>query len=207
MFNYFSFGYIPTGRTWPDLRGRFRGVPNLLKRLQARQVMEILAPRPGEKILDFGCGGGFFTYEFARAGASAWGVDIATLPHRSLKAGSGEARYLSVPPNQPLPFEEGTFDTVKAHSSEDGPFIDAFLVAVNEPGVFYGEDLMLNYTVAWVLSHYLLHADDGAHREAFVRYIQAESIGKGGRDVLYDAIGMDAAELDVALLAHVKKMK
>ena len=96
---------------------------------------------------------------------------------------------------------------VKAHASEDGPFIDAFLVSVSEPGAFYGPDLELNYTVAWVLTHYLLHGDDGAHREAFVRYIEAEAAGQGGREALYREIGMDAAELDAVLAAHVKKMK
>jgi len=96
---------------------------------------------------------------------------------------------------------------VKTISSEEGPYIDAFLASVADPRGFYGENLMMNYTISWVLVHYLLHGNDGSHRDAFARYLAAESRGQGGRVVLYREIGMDADALGTALQTHVKKMK
>jgi hypothetical protein len=96
---------------------------------------------------------------------------------------------------------------VKAFPADEGPYIDAFLASVADPRGFYGEDLVMNYTISWVLAHYLLHGDDGGHRDGFVRYMKAESRGQGGREVLYREIGMDADALGVALQTHVKKMK
>lgn len=40
-------------------------------------LLRILSPKPGEEILDVGCGQGFFTRELAKAGAKVVGIDIA----------------------------------------------------------------------------------------------------------------------------------
>jgi trans-aconitate methyltransferase len=40
-------------------------------------VVELLAPQPGERILDLGCGTGHLTNQIAAAGASAFGIDIS----------------------------------------------------------------------------------------------------------------------------------
>lgn len=75
-------------------------LPNLLR------LMEI---KPGEKILDVGCGTGFFAAEFLKAGAKVTGIDIGeellviarkNFPKAEFRTASAEA----------LPFENGIFD-------------------------------------------------------------------------------------------------
>ncbi len=43
-----------------------------------RGVIDLLAPKPGERILDIGCGTGQLTAEIARSGATVTGVDSST---------------------------------------------------------------------------------------------------------------------------------
>jgi ubiquinone/menaquinone biosynthesis C-methylase UbiE len=40
-------------------------------------LLRILSPKPGEEILDVGCGQGYFSRELAKAGAKVVGIDIA----------------------------------------------------------------------------------------------------------------------------------
>jgi 2-polyprenyl-3-methyl-5-hydroxy-6-metoxy-1,4-benzoquinol methylase len=122
-FNFLSFGYIPTGHYKQDLIGKLRGVPNMLKRLQARKIMDIVTPKEGERILDFGCGGGFFTFEFARRGAHAVGLDIIELPPHvaTLK---GSFNFVRVSKDSAIPFPESFFNKV---------FLSEVLVVLSNP--------------------------------------------------------------------------
>ena len=81
------------------------------------------------------------------------------------------------------------------------------LVSNADPGVFYGGDVQANYSISWILVHYLLHGDDGAHADAFVRYLEAEAKGEGGSAGLYHELGMSAEELEAGFLTYAKKVK
>ncbi len=81
---------------------------------QRRAVIELLEPRPGEHILDVGCGPGHLTAEIAQAvgpGGRACGVDV-----------SEEMLALAAPTNVELrnargvtlPFEDACFDAAVA---------------------------------------------------------------------------------------------
>lgn len=94
-----------TRQTWnPHLyseHGRF--VSDL-----GQQVVELLAPRPAERILDLGCGDGALTQKLADSGCRVTGVDasaemVAAAQSRGLDACMMDARG--------LPFEQ-TFDAV-----------------------------------------------------------------------------------------------
>lgn len=110
-FHYFSFGYVPAGHALQDVIRRFKGAPNLLKRLQAKDLLRFVAPEEEKRILDFGCGSGFFTYEFGRYGAHAIGLDIIPLP-KSIKIGKGRVEFVTVSSEASLPFPDNFFDTV-----------------------------------------------------------------------------------------------
>jgi trans-aconitate methyltransferase len=75
-------------------------------------VLEWLAPQPGERILDLGCGDGQLTAKIADAGALVVGVDASPEMVESAKARGAisgfEARVCNV---QALPFED-EFDAV-----------------------------------------------------------------------------------------------
>jgi len=47
---------------------------NLSFKKRKEIVLKALDPKPGEKILDVGCGVGTFAYHSAKAGAQAWGI-------------------------------------------------------------------------------------------------------------------------------------
>lgn len=74
--SYFSFGYIPDNRFLRDVFFRLTGYPNLIKRLQARDILESLALKSSDKVIDFGCGIGYITVELAKQAKEAIGIDI-----------------------------------------------------------------------------------------------------------------------------------
>ena len=79
----------------------------------AGPVLEWLAPQPGERILDLGCGDGVLTAELARRGISVLGIDISD---SLLKAAAGrgvETRHMD---GQNLPFD-GEFDAVFSNAA------------------------------------------------------------------------------------------
>jgi trans-aconitate methyltransferase len=76
-------------------------------------VLELLAPKPGERILDLGCGDGVLTAKIAAAGASVVAVDAAPDMVAAAKAKGLDARVV---PGQSLAFER-EFDAVFSNAA------------------------------------------------------------------------------------------
>lgn len=116
---YYNFGYLPTGDWKTDIIARFLGHPNLLKRLQAKSIMEMLDVQPGDLVLDFGCGAGFFTVEIAKKAAKAVGLDInpyiekISIPQEMRERLNFILLHKeSTPSSTKLPFESGSVDKI-----------------------------------------------------------------------------------------------
>ncbi len=75
-----------------------------------RLLHKLLAPAPGESLLDVGCGTGYFTRRFAESAGAVTGVDMnpAMLRVAQTQAGAGE-RYLTGDARA-LPFPDRSFD-------------------------------------------------------------------------------------------------
>jgi trans-aconitate methyltransferase len=71
-------------------------------------VVELLAPRPGERILDLGCGDGVLTKKLADLGCDVVAVDSSAEQIEAAKKLGLDARVMS---GEELPFE-GEFDAV-----------------------------------------------------------------------------------------------
>ncbi len=79
-------------------------LPNLLK------AMEI---KKGQKILDIGCGQGFFANEFSKAGAVVTGIDVShELIEKAKKNSSKFINYFVSNADNLLNIENGTFDKI-----------------------------------------------------------------------------------------------
>jgi trans-aconitate methyltransferase len=76
-------------------------------------VVELLDPKPGERILDLGCGDGVLTEEIAALGAKVVAVDAAPDMVAAAKARGLDARVV---PGQSLAFD-GEFDAVFSNAA------------------------------------------------------------------------------------------
>lgn len=103
-------------------------------------VLDLLAPRPGEPILDLGCGDGRLTEKIAAAGARVVGTDAAP---DLLKAARGRALDVVLADAQSLPFIEA-FDAVFSNAAlhwmkNPRAVIDGVRRALHPGGRFVGE--------------------------------------------------------------------
>lgn len=91
---------------------------------RGRGLVELLAPQPGERILDVGCGTGQLTAEIARAGAQVTGIDSSDTMIEQARANFPDLRFENVDVRS-MNFRE-TFDAV---------FSNAVLHWIKEPEV------------------------------------------------------------------------
>ncbi len=81
------------------------------------------------------------------------------------------------------------------------------LMDIQESQEFYGADIRINYAASWVLVHYLLHGEEGAYREPFVRMMKEDQAMAGGSEKVLAALGVDEATFKAGYEHHAKKMK
>lgn len=113
--SYINFGYIPGDSIVRNLKGKLFGAYNMLKRLQARDIMNALDVKPSEAVLDFGCGSGYMTIEIAKLAKKAYGIDINEYIEKINIPPilQGRLEYIRVS-GEKLPFQDNFFDTILA---------------------------------------------------------------------------------------------
>jgi SAM-dependent methyltransferase len=70
--------------------------------------------RPGDRVLDLGCGAGAFTAQVAGAGHEVIGVEVAEAALERCRRRHPGLEFGLVPIDGPLPFEDGSFELVWA---------------------------------------------------------------------------------------------
>jgi ubiquinone/menaquinone biosynthesis C-methylase UbiE len=138
--SFLSFGYLPIGIAKYDLPGRLFGNPNLIKRLQAPDLMAALDIRPSDHVLDFGCGSGYMTVEMAKLAAKATGIDVIPYVNsiRVPPSLTGRLEYIQTS-GMRLPFADASFDRILASEvlpmiSEPGPFLAEIMRVLKPDG-------------------------------------------------------------------------
>lgn len=95
--------------TWEALP---EGIEPPLARARLAYLLEHLAP--GQRVLDLGCGEGWFTRQLARRGMRVVGADVAAEPLRRIHAREPGLRLELIGQQEAWPFEVGEFDAVWA---------------------------------------------------------------------------------------------
>ena len=126
---------------WPERYDDWFRTPigKLVRQAEGDLVNEVLAPGPGEGIIDAGCGTGIFTLDFLRAGAAVVGLDVSAPMLRAAIAKTYRHRFSPILGDMlSLPFRDGTFDkSVSVTALEfiaDGRRAVAELFRVTRPG-------------------------------------------------------------------------
>jgi SAM-dependent methyltransferase len=80
--------------------------------MDARHTMKLLAPQPGEEILDAGCGTGRNLLPMLAAGSQPIGIDLSIGMLKVAKRNLPRAPLAVADLQQPYPFQTGRFDAV-----------------------------------------------------------------------------------------------
>jgi ubiquinone/menaquinone biosynthesis C-methylase UbiE len=100
---------------WPEVYDRWFTTPigSLVRKYEAELMLDLLKPKPGEIILDAGCGTGVFTLDIFSSGSKVIGLDISLPMLIQAKKKLKEFPFRVVLADMlNMPFSESSFDKV-----------------------------------------------------------------------------------------------
>jgi ubiquinone/menaquinone biosynthesis C-methylase UbiE len=126
---------------WPDRYDQWFSTPigRLVKQYESELLLQMANPRPGERVLDAGCGTGLFTLDLLRAGAEVVGLELS-LPMlgRAGQRSTGYPFHMVHGNMSSLPFADRTFHKAVSVTAiefiEDARSAIAELFRVTRPG-------------------------------------------------------------------------
>lgn len=109
--------FMKKDTSWGNVAGWYddllRGDDTYQEKVIAPNILRLLAPKSGQKILDLACGQGFFARQFAKSGAEITGLDISKELIDFAKKGAPINCSFFVGKAESFPFlEDGSFDSV-----------------------------------------------------------------------------------------------
>ena len=150
--------------------------------MEEADVLALVAPSAGERILDAGCGTGRYCRLFRELQAYVIGVDFSDSMLAIARKALPDIEFHRVNLTKPLPFAEGTFDKINCaqtlkHLADLGPTLKEFTRTLRPDGTITfsvahpdmnWENYDLSYTPSFILSQ---EADIYPHR--FCDYFEA----------------------------------
>lgn len=96
---------------------RLIGIPHIGLRVRARAVLSLLNAKPGEVVLDAGCGSGAYSFTLGFKGVTVYGVDmdkekIKQCQKMSEEMAAGNRTYFYKADITKLPFDNNFFDKI-----------------------------------------------------------------------------------------------
>lgn len=82
--------------------------------------------------------------------------------------------------------------------------LERILYAIKQD--FYSVDSVYNYGVSWILVHYLLHSDNGSHRESFFNFLKQAQLGNHSVQQLETSLGLKVPQLEAKLKKYVLRL-
>lgn len=101
--------------TWTDKYDRWFTTPTgrMVKIYESALLLELLAPSPGEHILDVGCGTGIFTGDILATGVQVTGIDLSIPMLKRAVVRLGRDSFFALGGDmRALPFADNSFDRV-----------------------------------------------------------------------------------------------
>jgi ubiquinone/menaquinone biosynthesis C-methylase UbiE len=174
----------------------WRELPDVApEHFELRRAFLISALETRSRVIDVGCGAGWFSGALAAAGCSVVGVDVAEEAVRRARARHGDLEFV-VAGGEQLPFADGSFDAawlgeVLEHV-QDGPGLLAEVARVVGPG---GRLMLSTPDHAWARRLWL-----GVSRRAFEAHFEPRSdhvrfFTRGSLAALLDAGGFVQIEI------------
>ncbi|MEW6267340.1 MAG: class I SAM-dependent methyltransferase [Thermodesulfobacteriota bacterium] len=106
-------GYVFDSQEAEGLEAWYRGeAGRQTSRRQIALLLRLLDPRPGERLLDVGCGPGWHLQAFKRIGLNVAGLDPSPAMLEMARSRLGQAAEIHSGRAEDLPFEDGEFDIV-----------------------------------------------------------------------------------------------